>query len=55
VRTLQRRSRQKRKRAVDARDQQKYADRLIDDLANVDFLEKIKAQQINWIGRKRVD
>jgi leucyl-tRNA synthetase len=29
----------------------KYADRLIDDLDTVDFLEKIKAQQINWIGR----
>ena len=29
----------------------KYAQRLIDDLADVDFLDKIKAQQINWIGR----
>lgn len=29
----------------------KYADRLIDDLQEVDYLEKIKAQQINWIGR----
>jgi leucyl-tRNA synthetase len=28
-----------------------YADRLIADLGTVDFLEKIKAQQINWIGR----
>lgn len=28
-----------------------YAQRLIDDLNEVDFLEKIKAQQINWIGR----
>jgi len=28
-----------------------YADRLIDDLKEVDFLEKIKTQQINWIGR----
>ena len=28
-----------------------YAQRLIDDLNDVDFLEKIKAQQINWIGR----
>jgi len=28
-----------------------YADRLIDDLAQVDYLEKIKTQQINWIGR----
>lgn len=29
----------------------KYADRLISDLDTVDFLEKIKAQQINWIGK----
>jgi len=29
----------------------KYADRLIDDLEMVDFWKKIKAQQINWIGR----
>ena len=29
----------------------KYADRLIDDLETVDYLEKIKTQQINWIGR----
>ena len=29
----------------------KYADRLIDDLEKVDFWEKIRAQQINWIGR----
>jgi leucyl-tRNA synthetase len=28
-----------------------YADRLIDDLADVDFLERIKTQEINWIGR----
>jgi len=28
-----------------------YADRLIDDLEKVDYLEKIKAQQINWIGK----
>lgn len=28
-----------------------YADRLIEDLETVDFLEKIKTQQINWIGR----
>ena len=28
-----------------------YADRLIDDLETVDYLEKIKTQQINWIGR----
>jgi len=30
----------------------KYADRLIDDLDKVDFPDKIKTQQINWIGRK---
>jgi len=29
----------------------KYADRLIDGLANVDFPSKIADQQINWIGR----
>jgi len=28
-----------------------YADRLIDDLEKVDYLEKIKRQQINWVGR----
>jgi len=28
-----------------------YADRLIKDLEKVDYLEKIKTQQINWIGR----
>ncbi|MBC8401775.1 MAG: leucine--tRNA ligase [Candidatus Marinimicrobia bacterium] len=28
-----------------------YADKLIDGLDEVDFLDKIKAQQINWIGR----
>ena len=28
-----------------------YADRLIDDLKEVDYLEKVKAQQINWIGK----
>jgi len=29
----------------------KYADRLIKDLDLVDYLEQIKIQQINWIGR----
>ncbi len=29
----------------------KYADRLIEDLETVDYLEKIKKQQIDWIGR----
>lgn len=29
----------------------KYADRLIDDLEKLDYLEKIKLQQINWIGK----
>lgn len=28
-----------------------YADRLIDDLKDVDYLPQIKQQQINWIGR----
>ncbi len=28
-----------------------YAKRLIDDLDDVNYLDKIKAQQINWIGR----
>ncbi len=29
----------------------KYADRLIEDLKDLDFLDRIKTQQINWIGR----
>ena len=29
----------------------KYADRLISDLDTVDYLDRIKAQQINWIGK----
>ncbi len=29
----------------------KYADRLISDLDSVDYSERIKVQQINWIGR----
>ena len=28
-----------------------YADRLIKDLDTVDYLDKIKTQQVNWIGR----
>jgi len=28
-----------------------YADRLIEDLETVEYLEKIKTQQVNWIGR----
>jgi len=28
-----------------------YADRLIEDLDKVDYLDKIKAQQIDWIGK----
>lgn len=28
-----------------------YAQRLLDDLAEVNYLDKIKATQINWIGR----
>ena len=29
----------------------KYAQRLIDDLDNVDYIERVKIQQRNWIGR----
>jgi len=29
----------------------KYADKLLEDLKDVDYLSKIKAQQENWIGR----
>ena len=28
-----------------------YAQRLIDDLDEVDYIDRVKAQQINWIGR----
>ena len=28
-----------------------YADRLIDDLDGLDFIDRVKAQQKNWIGR----
>jgi len=28
-----------------------YADRLMDDLDKVDYIERVKTQQINWIGR----
>ncbi|MDF2842972.1 MAG: leucine--tRNA ligase [Herbinix sp.] len=28
-----------------------YADKLIDDLDMVDYIEKIKVSQVNWIGR----
>ncbi|MDR2770241.1 MAG: leucine--tRNA ligase [Rickettsiales bacterium] len=31
----------------------KYADRLVDDLDLVDYPERVKSQQINWIGRSR--
>ncbi len=30
-----------------------YADRLIEDLERVDYLEKIKKQQIEWIGKSK--
>ena len=33
------------------RDSTKYAQRLIDDLDKVDFIERVKVQQKNWIGR----
>lgn len=29
----------------------KYADRLIDDLDTVSYIDRVKSQQINWIGR----
>ncbi len=29
----------------------KYADRLINDLDGLDFIDRVKTQQINWIGR----
>ena len=29
----------------------KYAQRLIDDLDGLDYIERVKTQQINWIGR----
>ena len=29
----------------------KYADRLVDDLDGVDFIDRVKTQQRNWIGR----
>ena len=29
----------------------KYADRLINDLEGLDFIDRVKSQQINWIGR----
>ena len=29
----------------------KYADRLVDDLENLDYIERVKLQQTNWIGR----
>src|SRR5690625_4309989 len=28
-----------------------YADRLIDDLDKVDYIDRVRTQQINWIGR----
>jgi len=30
-----------------------YAQRLIDDLADLDFIERVKTQEINWIGRSQ--
>lgn len=31
----------------------KYADRLIDDLTQVNYPQRVKAQQVNWIGRSQ--
>lgn len=28
-----------------------YAERLVDDLAGLDYIERVKTQQINWIGK----
>ena len=28
-----------------------YADRLINDLDDVDYIDRVKTQQRNWIGR----
>nr|WP_300002343.1 leucine--tRNA ligase [Tissierella sp.] len=28
-----------------------YADRLIDDLEDLDYIDRVKAQQVNWIGK----
>ncbi|MBR5140279.1 MAG: leucine--tRNA ligase, partial [Clostridia bacterium] len=30
-----------------------YADRLIEDLDGLDYIERVKTQQINWIGKSR--
>ncbi|MBO5945675.1 MAG: class I tRNA ligase family protein, partial [Clostridia bacterium] len=30
-----------------------YADRLINDLEGLDYIERVKTQQINWIGKSR--
>ena len=63
VRPGQRRGGQRRLRAVRQRGHPprqksqwmlritKYAQRLIDDLDDVDFIERVKIQQKNWIGR----
>ena len=31
----------------------KYADRLIEDLGNVDYLDRVVSQQVNWIGKSQ--
>ena len=33
----------------------RYAQRLLDDLDDVDFIERVKIQQRNWIGPLRLD
>ncbi len=30
-----------------------YADRLIEDLSDLDYIERVKTQQINWIGKSQ--
>ena len=38
---------------MDARHHEVRPDRLIDDLDDVDFIDRVKIQQRNWIGRSR--
>ena len=40
-----------RRRASGCCASREYAQRLLDDLDDVDFIERVKIQQRNWIGR----
>ena len=51
MRALRQRRWSARKRASGCCRITKYADRLIDDLDDLDFIERVKIQQKNWIGR----